>query len=414
MFFWDKDFGKVVGRQRWYMLLIILLVTVASYGFNYVNWTFGNSIFGFLTILLSYYCLVNLHSLTRCNFGIIVLIFIFLPFFAIINSYTIYGQSVFIGMKSILPYAFVWVLYFALHILKVKESTILKAFLLISLFVVALQIIQQFTYPNVYFGIKNQKEALEYGIQETADMRNGLLRFRILGMEYTVPIIILLFLWIMNKAEMRLILLFTLLLTSVYLTLTRQLIFSTIFTIIFTYFLEFKKVKIWFIIIGILSVIILFLNYDSLFGEFVNTTRNEANENNIRVIAASFFWNDSLRSWSTFLFGYGPPSSEGSFHNYVEQLSLRGLYSSDVGFIGVLWRFGILYVILSFYLLFTVFFKLKEKIPTYIRLFVVFVSVISIMIFPFGANYVKTLVWPFLLYICDLHINKSPLIMHTK
>ena len=38
-----------------------------------------------------------------------------------------------------------------------QESTILKAFLIISLFIAGVQILQQFTYPNALFGVYDEE-----------------------------------------------------------------------------------------------------------------------------------------------------------------------------------------------------------------------------------------------------------------
>lgn len=55
-----------------------------------------------------------------------------------------------------------------------------------------------------------------------------------------------------------------------------------------------------------------------------------------------------------------------------------------------------------------IFFKLKKAVPLYVKMFVVFTGAMSIMIFP-CISLAQTIVWTLLLYICDLHINKSAL-----
>ena len=335
---------------------------------------------------------------------------IILPFFSIINSFSIYNQGIFESARANFSMSFIWVIYFVFHIFRVRESTVLKAFFCISVFIVAVQIIQQFTYPYALFGINTEDDIIEQGLNETAEMRNGLWRFRMhINGYYTVPIIFLMVNWLRKKIDIRLIVYFVLLLISIYLTLTRQVILATLFTIFFSFFTKnFRYISIGFII-----ALLLYMNYDSLLGDMAEKTNNELNKNNIRLYAALYYWQDSLKEFTTFLFGYGLPGPRGAFYNYVQKLHDLGLHVVDVGFIGIIWRYGLLYVIICFYLLYCLFFKFRRYIPLYIRLFVVYVSVMAIMIFPIGASQVMTMIWPLLLYICDLHINKSQFALIT-
>ena len=406
--------GRVVGKQKIWLLAIIILVTAGCHGFQYVNWPFGNFLFNILLILISYIILINIRFYKSGNFTVLVILFIALPFFSIINSWTLYGQSIWMGLKANFNFSFCWVLYFFLHLFKIKESTIIHTLLYISIFIVAVQVIQQFTYPNALFGLYSEDFVTEKGLHERADFRNGLWRFRIdQNCYFTAPILFFLHIWIKKKINLKLGVFFVLLLVSVYLTLTRQVIFAVLISLFFSFLMNnTKRSYMGYFIIGILLGILVYIYYDTLFGEMSEKTMDDMNKDNIRLYSAVYYWNDSLRDIYTFLFGYGVPGSEGSFHNNVENLHTLGLYAVDVGFIGIIWRFGFIYVALSYYLLYCIFFKYKKFTPMYIRLFVIFVFSMSIMVFPFGANSVMTIVWPLLLYICDIHINNLKLAVY--
>lgn len=412
----NKYLGNIeIGKQRFWLILIIALVIAGSKGFEYVNWPFGNMLYSSIIALLSIICVLNYKGFYKQHFKTIVLLFMILPFLSIINSSIIYGQPVFIGVRANFSMAFGWIMYFILHIFKVKEKTILKALLFISSFIAIVMIIQQFTYPYAFFGVITEDRMISHGLNEIADTRNGLWRFRMnIDMYYTAPILFFMLTMIKQKKyDTNVLFYFVLLLVSVYLSLTRQVIFATIFTIVFSFFINNKSLNIGYYVLLLLFGILLYFNYDVLFGELSETTSNDLNNDNIRVYAASYLWSDVIKNFSTFLLGYGVPGDEGMFHNYVERLQDMGIYVVDVGFIGMTWRYGIIYVLLSYYLLFYIFFKIKDEAPMYARLFVVFVFVMSIMIFPFGAQPIMTMVWPLLLYICDLRINKSQLALQT-
>lgn len=109
----------------------------------------------------------------------------------------------------------------------------------------------------------------------------------------------------------------------------------------------------------------------------------------------------------TFLLGYGIPGQHGEFASLTDYIQhTLFLFTNDVGFIGRAYEAGYIYVIACYYLLWKVFFKNKEAIPVYIRTFVIFTGVMSIMIFPMSST-VYFFVWSCLLYICDIHINKE-------
>lgn len=300
-------------------------------------------------------------------------------------------------------------LLFFLHKYKVQESTILKAILAIALFVVAVQVIQQFTYPNTLFGVMNEDTMIEEGVKEAAEQRNGLWRFRIGGNAYFTCIILFTsIVWMRKHFSSKLLVLMALMLVSVYLTLTRQIMAACFLALFFSFFLG-KKNKGYMqaIIIGVVIAAILYSYSDVLFGSFAEQTSDDMSDSYVRVLAGTYFWNESISDPYLFLFGHGLPGQTGTFRILMQQLNqMMGFYTVDVGFIGMTYTFGAIYVFVCFRLLWRLFFSYKKYVPTYIRLFVIFTSVMSIMIFPMTSPYYY-LVWTMLMYITDLHVNRG-------
>lgn len=408
-----KYFGdQIVGRHRWHMFLILFLVTAGFNGFRYVNWPFGNSLFFISIILISFICFAKRKLYKNGNFSGIVILFVILPFFSIFNSFTLFNQSIWVGIRVNLSASLVWMLYYFLHIFKVKETTILYAMLYISLFIVTVQIIQQFTYPNALFGVYSEETMKAEGRNASASMRNGLWRFPIgINMYFTAPILFFLLISFLKNHKVTILMCIVLLYVSVYMTLTRQVIFAVFLTTVYAFFLGKRsqgiQLKMWHFALLFVFILILFLFRETLFGKLIEKTQSDANEDNIRLYAMSYFWDDSLKSVFTFLFGYGRAGNYGEFYNYCEKLHSFGFFVTDVGAIGMIWRYGFIYVLCSYYVLYKMFYILRKIVPVYIRLFIFFTAVMSIMIFPFGAHHIMTMIWPLLLYICDLHIYKS-------
>ena len=93
--------------------------------------------------------------------------------------------------------------------------------------------------------------------------------------------------------------------------------------------------------------------------------------------------------------------------------TVYGIYTTDVGFVGQIFERGFIYVCICYYMFYQMFFKLKTVIPTYVRMFVLYAGVMSVMIFP-CITPAQNIVWVLLLYICDLHINNSPLAIKSN
>lgn len=170
-----------------------------------------------------------------------------------------------------------------------------------------------------------------------------------------------------------------------------------------------KKINFTALLLGLIFIAGLYVYYDVLFSKLAEQTQDDSNEDNVRLLAASLLWEETLKTPFTFLFGYGLPDSTSAYGLHMYKLSkFLGIYTSDVGFIGQIFERGFIYVCVCYYMFYKLFFKFKKVIPMYIRMFVMFAGVMSVMIFPCIVP-AQTVVWAMLLYVCDLHINKSVL-----
>lgn len=404
------------NNQLVILLAIILYVILQTGCFNFIGW--NGTYAGWLSNILSYiflvYMLIGYRTGSECHFRTVVMLLMFVPFLSIINSWLIYSQSPYRSFTVLLG-QFVWVIYFLLHKYKVSEQAILKAFLFLALCIVAIQIVQQFTYPDAPFGTMRKDAMLEKQIIESAEQRNGLWRFRMhQNGYYTAPILFAMWLWVRNKINPKLVVLIALLLASIYLTLTRQVMFACILTIFCSMFMGQRRINFVALIFGLIFIAGLYVYYDVLFSNLAQQTQAESTEDNIRMVAASLLWDESLKTPFTFLLGYGLPDASSQYGVYMNKLStVYGIYTTDVGFVGQIFERGFIYVCICYYMFYQMFFKLKKVIPLYIRMFVMFAGVMSVMIFP-CISPAQNIVWVLLLYICDLHINNSPLAIKSN
>ena len=340
-----KSIRKIFGQGNIYQILfLILLFILVTKGFNYVKWPLsGKTIHNVLSLLLLIIVPVFCQITDRQHFRFHILTLAFLPFFSVLYSYSEYGQPIWDGIKATLS-SLLLLFYFVLHRYKIKVGSIMQAILYIALFIAAMQVIQQFTYPHVLFGV-HLDEQLKAG-EEITSTRNGLWRFRF-GTAGYFTAFTMFTIWVKTNKKLMgwTLVLFGLMLVSIYLTLTRQVIFSAVLVLFLSYFMGREKINIWALIIGMLII------------------------------------------------GHGVPFS-GEFLRLNENLkNVNHFFVTDVGFIGMMWRFGIPYVLVCYSLLYKVFWSFREAVPSYIRFFVLFTTIMSVMIS---------------LYMSDHYINEKP------
>lgn len=394
--------GKVVGKQKRWMFCLILLIALGFEGFRFFYWKNSyNILYYFALLLIVFSFLLSFKSLKVGHFSNYVLFFALFPFVSVINTISM-GESYTTSIIQTFKTSALWLVYYLLHSYNVKERTLLKMMLYIGIFIAIVEIIQQFTYPHILFG-GYSSEDLQNGTTEELEIRNGFIRFRChINLYFTMPFILLLLEWIANRINAKMVLLFVFLTISVYLTLTRQIITSFIFVFFFSLFYR-KKIRILSLVLFFIAFAVILVNISFLVGGFIEQTRDEFGEDNIRLLAANYFWKESIKSPLAFLLGYGHPLE------FEQNLATNlHFYIADIGFIGAIWRFGVIFVIFNYYLMYKLFVKHKDTTPRYIKLFVLYAAIMSIMIYPFTSN-IMTLIWPILLYICDLRIDRSPL-----
>ncbi len=88
-------------------------------------------------------------------------------------------------------------------------------------------------------------------------------------------------------------------------------------------------------------------------------------------------------------------------------------FVSDVGAIGAMYNYGIPYTLVCYALLSDIFLAWQKQVPSYIRMFVVYTTIMSLMIFPMYGP-LHYFMWCCIIYICDLYISRYRKMMGWK
>lgn len=382
-----------------YVILYLLFVLITGC-FYWKYWNLPSMFSQLVYVAIIILSISGMKKMKKINarFSVEILFLVILPFLSSWGAYELHGQSFFRSLPSTI-YVCISLVYFLLHEYHVESAKILKVIYWVALTFVFIQIFQQFMPSKAMFGVSASGLELE--------VRNGISRFRMGNME---PALIMLFYaWclLLKKFRQKYLLMFILMALSVYLTLTRQLMATTLATILLSVIFWGKsqnKVR-QYVALSIF-VLGLYLYKDTLFGSFLDQTveGNDLTQDNIRLAALDFYWLQIMDSPISFLIGNGVPNANTSFGQMMSSWMESGFYTSDIGVVGVWWHYGIFFILIYISLLVKILIIYRKYISLYLKLFVLATAFVSVMIYPFATGY-NYLLWALLLYMIDQEIT---------
>lgn len=384
---------------------IILTITFLFiiYATNFINCSYWNQTLGgrlsyFLYLFIGYLALKDNTRKHRLPLKNIITLLFFIPLLCIITKIFYYEESIY-DEKIILFSGLTFLFFYIFYKYHITEKDIIKILTIFGLIVFIIQVYQQILPSKAIFGIYN--ENLGYETDNIASIRNNLYRFRLGTSLFTIFCTYYYWDRFRQSFNIKNLVLFIIFLTSIYLYMTRQLMISTIITLCFSiFYIRNLKIRISIIITIILLMIILFYYSDILFGALIEQTKEEANEENIRLLAFGFYWNKIIENPLTFILGSGHPESLNLWQNELK------LWTSDIGIIGSMFHYGLLWIILYFYIIYTILKKYAKSIPLYIKLYILGTFINSILIFPY-RDAKEYLIITIILYISSIYILKK-------
>jgi hypothetical protein len=284
--------------------------------------------------------------------------------------------------------------YFALHLIKVPDYDLEKIIIYLAIVYVVFYMVQFIAYPRILFNVR---------ISES----RGTLRIFQSGLSYLILGYFLILTRIFDKLTIRRIVLLLFFFSVFILMATRQLIFSILFLTLL-YILLSKRVKsrILVITLSIAALIPIIAIFNDIFSSILNISQEQSVgfEEDIRILAATFFLTDFFPNNLAYITGNGADSTNSGYGVMVQMYrDVLSFYQSDVGLIGDFSKFGSIFLIAVISIIYKV---LKGKFSediTYIRYF--FYAVILTAFSGAGhfgdANSIVTIC--ILLYIIDIH-----------
>ncbi|MBP5423568.1 MAG: oligosaccharide repeat unit polymerase [Paludibacteraceae bacterium] len=385
----------------------ILLFFVLFFSLRCFSLIYLPSNFGFVFVKLLFIYAIIYYLLFETKFSIkridtpfkrIVLLFMLYPFVGIITAYFLHRQS---PVSTVLTTSlfFSYFSYFLLWKYKFKESEIIKVlFVLVSVWTL-IEIVEVNTSIRIFIG--DMGEDAELG------ERNGLVRLRVPGEEFAFIALFYSFQKYLESLKKVYLLICVFFFVGIYLTLTRQFIFTAIFCILVGFFIG-KKVQLKSIItLLVIGVVIFVFFYDVIFKNlFVSMGENINDEDYIRYIAFYFFGIEyNKTNILAILFGNGLQAPGTQYHlEMVDYQDTMHLFLADVGIVGDYFNYGIIYVaiVIAFFYMVC---KNRKYIDLYLILSVLQIAMTCIAIHHFTLPG-KILKLTILMYLIEISVLK--------
>ncbi len=289
-----------------------------------------------------------------------------------------------------------YMIYLLLHLLRPTGDFLIKCILGFGLVYVGLYLLQYFVYPTQ---ITNAKMFLDRGTLRIFLTGGGFLVIAYYAWLYLV----------FRKFRMRYVI-FILLSMAIFVLLgTRQLL-ATVVLLTILFVLQSKIIKskiLLFLMFGLAVIPVFFIFQDILYAMFELTLeQNQAFESNIRLEAARYFLTDFFPNGLAYLTGNGASGTSAYGMRVLKIAKEYGYHQSDLGLLGEYTRYGVLFVVGVFIILYRVIsMKIPEKLSFIKYNFIGIALTIVTGAGAFGSSGTNIIINSMMLYMIDLHLN---------
>jgi hypothetical protein len=336
-----KNHSKVLSTA-----LLIILCSINFFGFEPYLGLISKTVTVIVIIGLQFSFLRQKKS--NYYFKREVLLLMFLPFASVITSYIYWHQPI-LSTIQVTRGMFLWGFYFYLHKINIKPVTLIKCTTLVAVTFVVINLVQQFSYPRyVFFGLSDGGETYDI------EIRNGLYRFRVEGVLYAFIPFFYFFSRIIKKFNIKYLSYMLICFAGIFVSLTRQYYAAAIIPLFFTpLFVKstFHRRVIGVVFIGVLSLFGIYYLTPYLSSMVEMTQEHLNNEDYVRWLAYSFYLFEFWKGPMTVMFGNGMHLEGTAYGKIVREIydNFKFIHS-DIGIIGAMNRYGLVYLLINIFL----------------------------------------------------------------
>lgn len=394
----------VEKKQLKWIILIFIILVFYSHGFNMLGWDiFVPSPYYLVASLILIMFALSSYKVAKKNGKANIRYASFLcfwPFVSLLWASLSWGANIYHEGRNVLDWTLLSSFFFIFSKYKVKETTIIGGLTLFAIVTAMIQIYEQIHPENAIFGIINPEDIDEAGNGDIAAVRNDLYCLKVGS--YLLQMFCYFYWWqkLLRRLNIINILIVSLLAVSIYLYLTRQVLISVIAVSTFSIILSKGRNTIiisTFIIMT--GAVLLYYYWDILFGNLIKDYSDDSYTTDIRFEFISYI--------GQYYIMHPLDTLLGQLHSPIEFIwrESKRYFISDIGFIGVIFYFGIFWLYRYFNYIYTTIRYFRKKIPSYLLLYILGCSVICLFIFSYTTA-VNMFVWICLLYISSLYIDE--------
>ncbi len=292
-------------------------------------------------------------------------------------------------------YMYFYVFYFFLHILKPDIKDLEKIILTLGFLYAASYIVQFLIFPTTIFDVRQGAErgTIRIFIPGSSFLRLAL--FYYLHRFYTqnrirdvYPVVIFLSILILQGTRYGL--------SATVLVILGSLIFSK--TIRSRYLI---------FVIVLISIAPLYFIFQDIFAGLIEVSERQSQniESDIRIRAATFFLTDFFPNTLAYIFGNGQDHMGSIYGIRVNAYKIyHGFYQSDIGIIGDFSKYGLFFVVGTFWLIIKTLRTPLKSEYTYLKYYI-FNAALVMPVSSVFANSFSIALWCVMLYIIDYNIN---------
>lgn len=240
-----------------------------------------------------------------------------------------------------------WLVYFVAYSTRITKEDLLKFMVFVGVVWAVLSIVQQFTFPRVYFFSR-----ADFENDVPFEIRSGIYRFMVQGAYFGLPVSYYALNQYFTTRKLRFLAMVGLMLVGTYCTATRQLMAVNLASLACLYlaylWMQGRRAELKIVAFILVPLAIIMMFGEAIFGQLLEKTAEEATKDNIRLKSLTYFLFDYWPHWSNFFLGNGVPHYYSEKGAFIRQLAEEhGYYASDVGLVGILHYKGILFVLVS-------------------------------------------------------------------
>ncbi len=392
---------KRLNNLKFGFVIATTLICLNFWSFKLIDNSLFNKvelIFGFLLAIIVIY---NLFIFKKKDlvFKTNVLLFIFLPFLSVVGANIYHDQSFSVSLLTA-RFVLFWLLYFVLHIFNIPQEKIIKLLICVGCVWIFLTVIQQFTYPDVYFYTKSNEKKL---------YRAGVYRYMVSGIQYGVFVLFYFFYKYLHSKKIYTLFYVAFALVGLFYYGTRQVGVAAIASL-FILILLVKGVAKWkYLLFFTICMLFLVSSLSFLFDKYVEMTSSQLDdEDYIRILSGNFYLYEYWPHWTAKLIGNGTSHHTSNYGQEIEQLqSYLGFYRADIGIIGAFNQYGIFFVLNILWVnIKGIFLKINFDKDKYLKVFFFYLT--SMLILSQSYNSMSAIpFYCFIFYLIDKSLEQK-------